>query len=63
VADSTAAARYVRKTVAPDGTWMIVESFATERETRLRSVVTDGGFTRFRRATNTRFDLVLEARP
>jgi len=63
VADSTAAARYVRKTVTPDGTWMIVESFATERETRLRSVVTDGGFTRFRRATNTRFDLVLEARP
>jgi 2-polyprenyl-3-methyl-5-hydroxy-6-metoxy-1,4-benzoquinol methylase len=63
VDDSTATARYVRKTVAPDGTWMIVEPFASQRETHLRSVVTEGGFTRFRRATHTRFDLVLEARP
>jgi 2-polyprenyl-3-methyl-5-hydroxy-6-metoxy-1,4-benzoquinol methylase len=63
VDDSIATARYVRKTVAPDGTWMIVEPFADEREARLRSVVTEGGFTRFRRATHTRFDLVLEARP
>jgi 2-polyprenyl-3-methyl-5-hydroxy-6-metoxy-1,4-benzoquinol methylase len=63
VDDSTATARYVRKTVAPDGTWMIVEPFASELETHLRSVVTEGGFTRFRRATHTRFDLVLEARP
>jgi hypothetical protein len=32
-------------------------------EARLRQVVTAGGFTRFRRATQTPFNLVLEARP
>ena len=32
-------------------------------EARLRDVVTGGGFTRFRRATETPFNLVLEARP
>jgi hypothetical protein len=32
-------------------------------EARLREVVTSGGFTRFRRATATPFNLVLEARP
>jgi SAM-dependent methyltransferase len=32
-------------------------------ERRLRDVVTQGGFTRFRRATETPFNLVLEARP
>jgi SAM-dependent methyltransferase len=32
-------------------------------EERLRKVVSDGGFTRFRRATETPFNLVLEARP
>ncbi len=32
-------------------------------EGRLRKVITDGGFTRFRRATQTPFNLVLEARP
>lgn len=32
-------------------------------ETRLREVATKGGFTRFRRATQTPFNLVLEARP
>jgi SAM-dependent methyltransferase len=32
-------------------------------EARMRSVVTSGGFTRFRRATQTPFNLVLEARP
>jgi SAM-dependent methyltransferase len=32
-------------------------------EARLRQVVTEGGFTRFRRATETPFNLVLEARP
>jgi 2-polyprenyl-3-methyl-5-hydroxy-6-metoxy-1,4-benzoquinol methylase len=32
-------------------------------ESRLRQVVTDGGFKRFRRATQTPFNLVLEARP
>lgn len=32
-------------------------------EARLREVLTGGGFTRFRRATETPFNLVLEARP
>ncbi len=32
-------------------------------ELRLREVVMSGGFTRFRRATETPFNLVLEARP
>jgi hypothetical protein len=32
-------------------------------ETRLGEVARDGGFTRFRRATETPFNLVLEARP
>ncbi len=32
-------------------------------EAKLRDVVTKGGFTRFRRATETPFNLVLEARP
>ena len=32
-------------------------------EARLREVVTAGGFTRFRRATETPFNLILEARP
>jgi 2-polyprenyl-3-methyl-5-hydroxy-6-metoxy-1,4-benzoquinol methylase len=32
-------------------------------EARLRQVVTDGGFKRFRRATQTPFNLVLEAKP
>ena len=32
-------------------------------EHNIRRVVTAGGFTRFRRATQTRFNLVFEARP
>jgi hypothetical protein len=32
-------------------------------ETRLREVVTAGGLTRFRRAAQTPFNLILEARP
>jgi 2-polyprenyl-3-methyl-5-hydroxy-6-metoxy-1,4-benzoquinol methylase len=32
-------------------------------ESRLRNVVTSGGFTRFRRATETPFNIVFEARP
>ena len=32
-------------------------------ETQLRQVVTNGGFTRFRRATQTPFNLILEVRP
>lgn len=98
--DPIGAAKHVRKTLAPDGTWMIVEPFAHDRvednhnpvgrvfyaastmicvpaslayngpalgaqagEGRLRDVVMKGGFTGFRRATETPFNLVLEARP
>jgi len=32
-------------------------------EKKIRDVVTSGGFTRFRRATQTPFNLVFEARP
>jgi SAM-dependent methyltransferase len=99
--DPVGAAAHVLETLAPDGTWMIVEPYAGDRlednlnpvgrvfygastlvctpasrdqevglalgaqagEGRLREVVTEGGFTRFRRATETPFNLVLEARP
>jgi SAM-dependent methyltransferase len=98
--DPNAAARHVRKTLAADGTWMVVEPFAGDKvednlnpvgrvyyaastmlcvpnsmaaegvalgaqagEGRLRKVALAGGFTRFRRATETPFNLVLEARP
>jgi SAM-dependent methyltransferase len=99
--DPVGAARHVHSTLAPDGTWLIVEPFAGDRvednltpvgriyyaastllctpaslsqdvglalgaqagEARLRDVVTAGGFTRFRRAAETPFNLVLEARP
>ena len=99
--DPVGAAAHVRDTLAPDGTWMIVEPFAHDRlednlnpvgrvfysvstlvctpnsrsqhgaaclgaqagERRIGDVVARAGFTRFRRATQTPFNLVLEARP
>jgi SAM-dependent methyltransferase len=99
--DPVGAATHVLATLAPEGTWLIVEPYAGDRlednlnpvgrvfygastlvctpasrdqevglalgaqagEARLREVVTAGGFTRFRRATETPFNLVLEARP
>jgi SAM-dependent methyltransferase len=99
--DPVGASARVRKSLKPDGTWMIVEPFANDKlednlnpvgrifysvstvvctpaslsqevglglgaqagEARLRDVVTKGGFTRFRRATETPFNLILEARP
>jgi 2-polyprenyl-3-methyl-5-hydroxy-6-metoxy-1,4-benzoquinol methylase len=99
--DPVGAASHVRESLAPDGTWMVVEPFANDDvasnlnpvgriyysastlfcvpaslsqevalglgaqagEARLREVVTSGGFTRFRRATETPFNLVFEARP
>jgi len=98
--DPAGAARHVRETLAPDGTWMIVEPFAHDRveqnlnpvgrvyygastmictpasraqevglalgaqagEARLRDVVMAGGFKSFRRATETPFNMVFEAR-
>ncbi len=99
--DPVGAAKHVRKSLAKDGTWMIVEPFANDRleenlnpvgriyysastmlctpaslsqevglalgaqagEARLREVVTEAGFTHFRRATETPFNLVFEAKP
>ena len=98
--DPVGAARHVRSTLAPDGTWMIVEPHAGDRvednlnpvgrayyafstllctpaslsqevglalgaqagEARIRDVVKAGGFARFRRAAETPFNLVFEAR-
>jgi SAM-dependent methyltransferase len=99
--DPIGASAHVLETLAPDGTWMIVEPFAGDRlqdnlnpigrvfygastmictpasldqevglalgaqagEARLREVVTQGGFGSLRRATETPFNLVLEAKP
>ena len=99
--DPVGAARHVRETLEPDGTWMIVEPNAGDRveenlnpvgrayyafstllctpaslsqdvglalgaqagEARICDVVTTGGFTSFRRAAETPFNLVFEARP
>ncbi len=99
--DPAGAARHVRGTLKPDGTWMIVEPYAGDRveenlnpvgrayygfstllctpaslsqevglalgaqagEARIKDVVNAGGFTRFRRAAETPFNLVFEARP
>jgi SAM-dependent methyltransferase len=99
--DPVGAARQVHSTLAPDGTWLIVEPMAGDRvednlnpvgrayygfstflctpaslsqevglalgaqagEARIGDVVAAGGFTRFRRAAETPFNLVFEARP
>jgi SAM-dependent methyltransferase len=99
--DPVGAARQVHETLAPDGTWMIVEPMAGDSvednlnpvgrafygfstflctpaslsqevglalgaqagEARIGDVVAEGGFTRFRRAAETPFNLVFEARP
>jgi 2-polyprenyl-3-methyl-5-hydroxy-6-metoxy-1,4-benzoquinol methylase len=99
--DPKGASEHVHSSLKKDGTWMIVEPFASDKmeenfnpigrafygastllctpaslsqevglalgaqagEKRLREVVTSGGFTRFRRATETPFNLVFEARP
>jgi SAM-dependent methyltransferase len=99
--DPVGAAAHVLKSLAKDGTWMIVEPFAGDQlkdnlnpvgrvyysfstllctpcsrsqevglclgaqagERRIREVVTAAGFSRFRRAAETPFNLVFEARP
>lgn len=99
--DPVGAAKRTRQALAADGTWMIVEPFASDKpednhnvvgrvfysastmlcvphslskrgpalgaqagEARLRDViVSGGGFSSLRRATQTPFNLVLEARP
>ena len=99
--DPAGAAAHVRRSLKPDGTWMIVEPMAGDRlednlnpvgrlyyagstmvcvptslsqevgaalgaqagEAKLREVITAGGFRSVRRATETPFNLILEARP
>jgi ubiquinone/menaquinone biosynthesis C-methylase UbiE len=99
--DPVGAARHIRESLAPDGTWLVVEPFAGDTvsdnmnpigrvyysfstflcvpnapsqrggyalgaqagEAAIRELATDAGFTRFRRATETPFNLVYEARP
>lgn len=99
--DPVGASAHVKRSLKPDGTWLIVEPFANDRlednlnpvgrvfysastfictpasrsqevglclgaqagEARMRQVVTEGGFSRFRRAAQTPFNLVYEARP
>lgn len=99
--DPITAARHVRDSLAPNGTWMLVEPFANDRleenltpvgrayygfstlictpaskaqevglalgaqagESRIRRIVTDAGFSRFRRVAETPFNIVYEVRP
>jgi SAM-dependent methyltransferase len=99
--DPAGAAAHVRSTLAPDGTWLVVEPFAGDDvadnlnpvgrifyaastqictpaslsqevglglgaqagEARLAEVIRSGGFRSVRRAAETPFNLVLEARP
>lgn len=99
--DPVGAARHIRESLKPDGTFMLVEPFANDAlqdnlnpigrlfysastmlctpaslsqevglglgaqagEARMRAVVEEAGFTRFRRAAETPFNLVFEVRP
>jgi SAM-dependent methyltransferase len=97
--DPQGAGKHVLQSLAPTGTWMIVEPFAGDKiednlnpvgrlfyaastcvcvpaslaqngialgaqagEARLKNIVTQAGFKKFRRATQTPFNLVLEAK-
>jgi SAM-dependent methyltransferase len=98
--DPVGASAHVQKSLAKDGTWLIVEPFANDEpennhnpvgriyysastmlctpgsrsqevglglgaqagEGRLREVVSKGGFSRFRRATQTPFNFIFEAK-
>ena len=57
--DPLAAARHVRQAIKPGGYALGAQA----GEAAIRQVVTDAGFTRFRRATETPFNLVYEVRP
>ncbi|CAN7540131.1 methyltransferase domain-containing protein [Phenylobacterium sp. LjRoot164] len=99
--DPVGAAKHIRESLAPDGSWLLVEPFANDDladnlnpfgrifysastmictpaslsqevgmglgaqagEKRLRQVAEDAGFTHFRRATETPFNLVFDVRP
>jgi SAM-dependent methyltransferase len=99
--DPLGAARHIRQSLTPDGTFLLVEPYANDKledninpvgrlfygastvicvahsmteeprtalgaqagEARLTELLTEAGFTRVRRATETAFNLVIEARP
>ena len=99
--DPVGAAKHIRESLAPDGSWLLVEPFANDDladnlnpfgrifysastmictpaslsqevgmglgaqagEKRLRQVAEDAGFTHFKRATETPFNLVFDVRP
>ena len=99
--DPVGAARHVHESLAPDGTWLLVEPFAHDEleknlnpvgrifygastmictpasrsqevglalgaqagPKRLEAICREAGFTRFRKATETPFNLIFEARP
>jgi SAM-dependent methyltransferase len=99
--DPEGAARHVRESLSPQGTWMVVEPFANDKlednlnpigrifyaastmlctpaslsqevglglgaqagEARLSKILKSAGFSRIRRAAETPFNIVLEARP
>jgi ubiquinone/menaquinone biosynthesis C-methylase UbiE len=99
--DPAGAAAHVRRSLKPDGSWMIVEPMAGDRlednlnpvgrlyyagstmicvptslsqevgaalgaqagEAKLREIIASGGFSHVRRATETPFNMILEARP
>lgn len=99
--DPVGAARHVRESLTPDGTWLLVEPFAGDRvednltpigriyynvstmlcvpaslsqdvglglgaqagEAALHDVASEAGFSAFRRAAETPFNIILEARP
>jgi 2-polyprenyl-3-methyl-5-hydroxy-6-metoxy-1,4-benzoquinol methylase len=99
--DPAGAAAHIRKSLKPDGTWMVVEPMAGDRleqnlnpvgrlyyagstliclptslsqevgaalgaqagEAKLRDVISSGGFASVRRAAETPFNMILEARP
>lgn len=99
--DPVGAAQHIRESLAPDGSWLLVEPFAHDDladnlnpfgrifysastmictpaslsqevglglgaqagEARLRKVAEDAGFTHFKRATETPFNLVFDVRP
>jgi len=59
--DPLAAARHVRRALAPAGTWLLVEPLAPS-EARLRQLLSQGGFSRLRRVAQTSSHSVFEAR-
>jgi hypothetical protein len=62
--DLLAQARHVRRTLAPDGCWMVLASSAEHHDqSRLVRLVFEGGFTRVRCAPATPTNVIIEARP